>query len=199
MVENDITAAHNGKKVVYVSECLEGAELDLIMACDGKKFMVQVKSSYYTKRGKSKSDTEQYTKRRFAHFGNKKNADYSKMIVVCIYMHSFEPFQLKQKGEYDVSNKRKEMKFMQHWPLVDIARGNIIDPPQVHRQAEYVYNVGQEIIRFKSTQWIRKTELLPAFSAVEWLRGYPASHWYCGDSLTKVITRAWVRVESNIP
>ena len=38
---------------------------------------------------------------------------------------------------------------------------NIIDPPQVHRQAEYVYNVGQEIIRFKFTQWIRKTELLP--------------------------------------
>ena len=98
---------------ILIIECLEGAELDLIMACDGKKFMVQVKSSYYTKRGKSKSDTEQYTKRRFAHFGNSKNADYSKMIVVCIYMHSFEPFQLKQNGEYDVSNKKKRNEVMQ--------------------------------------------------------------------------------------
>ena len=98
------------------------------------------------------------------------------------------------------STKRKEMKLCNATlAACGYCPGkNIIDPPQVHRQAEYVYNVGQEIIRFKSTQWIRKTELLPAFSAVEWLRGYPASHWSRGD-LTKVITRAWVRVESNIP
>ena len=49
---------------------------------------------------------------------------------------------------------------------------NNLDPRQVRRQAEYVYSVGQGIIKFKSTQW-KKTEMLPAFSTVEWLENYP--------------------------
>ena len=73
-----------------------------------------------------------------------------------------------------------------------------LDPPQVRRQAEYVYNVGQGIIKFQSTPW-KKTEMLPAFSTVEWLKNYPkhVKHWDRND-LRDVIKNGWKKVEKNM-
>ena len=46
--------------------------------------------------------------------GNKRGGTNKlKMIVVCIYMHRFEPFQLKKNGEYDVFKKETRNTVMQ--------------------------------------------------------------------------------------
>ena len=85
-------------------------------------------------------DTEpQYTDRQFAHFGNSKNADYSKMIVVCIYMHRFEPFQLKKNGEYDVFKKETRNTVMQ----CNIGHLWIL-PGEKYNTTELNFNEGQK-------------------------------------------------------
>ena len=71
--------------------------------------------------------------------GNKRGGTNKlKMIVVCIYMHSFKPFQLKQEGEYDVSNKKKRNEIMQ----CNIGRLWIL-PGEKYNTTELNFNEGQ--------------------------------------------------------
>eukprot|EP00944_MAST-04C_sp_MAST-4C-sp1_P006590 g6590.t1 len=84
-IVDSIGAEHTSKNTLYVKDGVEGSTCDLMMAYNGFKFMVQVKSAYNCRKGRT-STKGHFSNRRYVKFSDTNKEDYDNMVMVLIYM-----------------------------------------------------------------------------------------------------------------